>query len=485
MAASQRRTTPWLGSERQSTLVLLAFLALVALTGGASRGDVQSLILLRPLAVLALGFAVAGIARDDLRSARTPLILLVLLIVSVALQLVPLPPAVWAGLPGRAMFADVYGRLGLPVGWQPISLYPTLTMNSFLSLLVPFAALLLALRLPPGDRPVVLKALILIGVGSALLGLFQILGAPGNPLYLYRVTNIAHPVGLFSNRNHQAVFLASLLPVMSAYLLLPRKKETNQAVRIAACGGFAVFLVPLMMATGSRAGAGAMVLSLILTAWLLPPVARRQIAIGRRTIDLRLVAVLGLVLLVVALWLFSGRTESLTRLGEESVSDDLRFQTFETSRLMVERFFPFGSGFGTFADVYQIFEPVQLVGENYFNHAHNDILEVLLEGGAVAAALLVAAVVALAVEFLRIARRPLVSNAQDLYARVAAIVLVLFLFASAFDYPLRVPLVATLCAIMAVWLFQGSRSGARHSSSAPAERRSRLPKSVPAQHDRS
>ena len=460
--AATHGSARWLASERRSTLVLLAFLALVAMTGGASRPDVQSLVILRPLAVLALGFAVAGITRDHLRVALTPLILLTLLVVWVALQLVPLPPSMWTGLPGRAMFAEVYDRIGLPVGWQPISLYPTLTMNSFLALLVPLAALLLALRLPAEDRPVVLKALILIGVVSAMLGLFQILGAPGNRLYLYRVTNITSPVGLFSNRNHQAVFLASLIPMMSTYLLLPRKKETNRAVRLAACGSFAVFLVPLMMATGSRAGAGAMVLSLTLTAWLLPPIAQRRIAIGKRAIDIRLLVVLGLALLVVALWLFSARTEALTRLGEESVSDNLRFATIETSRMMIGRFFPFGSGFGTFADVYQIFEPPQLVSENYLNHAHDDVLEVLLEGGAVAAALLIAALVALAVGFLRVARRPLGTSPPDLYARVAAIVLVLFLFASVFDYPLRVPLVATLCAVMAVWLFQGSkRSAAR------------------------
>ena len=426
MAAARHGSAPWLASARRSTLVLLAFLALVALTGGASRADVQSLVILRPLAVLALGFAVAGITREHFRVAPAPLILLVLLVAWVALQLVPLPPSIWTGLPGRTMFAEVYGRIGLPVGWQPISLYPTLTTNSFLALLVPLAALLLALRLPSEDRATVLKALILVGVVSAMLGLFQILGAPGNPLYLYRVTNITSPVGLFSNRNHQAVFLASLIPMMSAYLLLPRKKESNRAVRLAACGSFAVFLVPLMMATGSRAGAGAMVLSLILTAWLLPPIAQRRIAIGKRAIDIRLLVVVGLALLVVGLWLFSARTEALTRLGEESVSDNLRFATIETSRMMIGRFFPFGSGFGTFADVYQIFEPPQLVGENYLNHAHDDVLEVLLEGGAVAAALLIAALVALAVGFLRVARRPLGTNPPDLYARVAAIVLVLF-----------------------------------------------------------
>ena len=474
--ATRSGSTSWRAPDRRPALVLLGLLALVAVTGGASRGDVQSLIVLRPLAILALGFALAGVTRDQLRSARVPLVLLFLLFLWCGLQLLPLPPSVWTDLPGREMFAHVYDTLGVPAGWRPVSLYPTLTMNSFLSLMVPLAALLLALRLPAEQRPLVLKALILIGAASAVLGLFQILGAPGNRLYLYRVTNITSPVGLFSNRNHQAVFLACLFPLMSAYLLLPRRKDVNHMVRLSACGGFAVFLVPLLIATGSRAGAAAMVLSLVLTAWLLPPIAARRVALGGRTVDIRLLAVIALVLLVGALWFFSARTEALTRLSEESVSDNLRFATIDTSRMMIERFFPVGSGFGTFANVYQIFEPPRLVSENYLNHAHDDILEIILEGGVFAAAILLATIVALAVGVVRVARRPLVANATDLYARVGAIVLVLFLFASVFDYPVRVPLVATLCAVMAVWLFQGAKpsAGGLRSSVRLAETDARL-----------
>ena len=47
-----------------------------------------------------------------------------------------------------------------------------------------------------------------------------------------------------------------------------------------------------------------------------------------------------------------------------------------------EAYMPFGSGFGTFMSVYPSFEPPQdALDDRYVNHAHDDVLEVWLEGG--------------------------------------------------------------------------------------------------------
>ena len=45
-------------------------------------------------------------------------------------------------------------------------------------------------------------------------------------------------------------------------------------------------------------------------------------------------------------------------------------------------YMPFGSGVGTFVSVYPGFEPAHdAISNVYANHAHNDLLEVWLEGG--------------------------------------------------------------------------------------------------------
>ena len=49
-----------------------------------------------------------------------------------------------------------------------------------------------------------------------------------------------------------------------------------------------------------------------------------------------------------------------------------------------------GSGFGTFEIVYPAFESEQQISRTFANHAHNEYLEIVLEGGFPAALLLLA-----------------------------------------------------------------------------------------------
>jgi len=48
---------------------------------------------------------------------------------------------------------------------------------------------------------------------------------------------------------------------------------------------------------------------------------------------------------------------------------------------MVRSFAPFGSGIGTFREIYPWFEDLAIVGTTFVNHAHNDLLELLIETG--------------------------------------------------------------------------------------------------------
>ena len=65
----------------------------------------------------------------------------------IAIQLVPLPPAIWTALPGRDFVANGYALLGQPLPWLPISLAPYQTIASALWLLPPLAIIAGMLRL--------------------------------------------------------------------------------------------------------------------------------------------------------------------------------------------------------------------------------------------------------------------------------------------------------------------------------------------------
>ncbi|MFI2901517.1 O-antigen ligase family protein, partial [Klebsiella aerogenes] len=70
---------------------------------------------------------------------------------------------------------------------------------------------------------------------------------------------------------------------------------------------------------------------------------------------------------------------------------DVRVHALPSVLAMIRIYFPAGSGFGGFDTIFRVHEPYALLKPTYFNHAHNDWLEILLDGGLPAALLLVVA----------------------------------------------------------------------------------------------
>src|SRR3546814_13881846 len=73
-----------------------------------------------------------------------------------------------------------------------------------------------------------------------------------------------------------------------------------------------------------------------------------------------------------------------------STRTDTRFAY--TTRFRSEIYWTAGSGFGSFAGAYKMFEPDNLLQEADFNHAHNDWAEVIITGGLPFALILAAAI---------------------------------------------------------------------------------------------
>src|SRR5262245_31218571 len=169
--------------------IFVVLLVLCCLGGGGSRGDITSLLYLRPAAVVALAAILLVPGPVDFKAIRAPFWLLVGLTVWMALQLVPLPPAIWTSLPGRAPVVAGASVIGIEQPWRALSTSPDLTLDSLASMVVPFAALLGMAALDREGRERLLPVLIGIALISALLGIAQISGGATSPFYMYRVTN--------------------------------------------------------------------------------------------------------------------------------------------------------------------------------------------------------------------------------------------------------------------------------------------------------
>lgn len=433
-------------------ILLAGFVLACVLFGGSSRPDNLSLLFIRPVAAAYVVAALTLPVASDWAGLRWPLALLGAFAATFALQLVPLPPGVWTALPGHARFVEATAALGVPLPWRPLSVSPDLTANSLLDLMIPLAVLT-GMATVPVERRIALAPVLLVAMlASAVLGIAQWAGSSGSSLYFYRYTNRDLPVGFFANRNHQALFLAMALPLLRLWAALPGRLVPNPAFRAAIAVGAALLILPVLLASGSRSGlvlailgAGASLLIAPFRSGGAIPRSRR-----RRLAPIALAGA-GLLVIVGAVILF-GRALSVSRIADVGqIEADLRVRYLPIIVDMTQDFLPFGTGYGTFDAMFRIYEPLWALKPTYFNHAHNDILELAMTGGIPALIVLFTGIGFFVWRVAATIRREWWRTSSN--GAKAGMTLVLLTFAASLtDYPLRAPTIAMVLALAVVWM---------------------------------
>lgn len=119
------------------------------------------------------------------------------------------------------------------------------------------------------------------------------------------------------------------------------------------------------------------------------------------------------------------------------------------------RYLPFGTGLGTFDLIYPSVEAGSDIRTSFINHAHNEYLELLLEGGAVMAVLLIGYFSALLVAMWRLPPTPL---------RLASFCALAFvLLHSGVEYPLRNLSMALVFTLLNAIVFSTNPKAARRA----------------------
>lgn len=445
---------------------VVAFLVL----GGGTRAGFLTDVALQALAVPLLLWAawrLVDVPADlGKRRARAALLICLAVVALPLVQLIPLPPAIWMHLPGRSDFAVNLRAAGLEIGWLPLSVVPRATWLSALSLLPPMAVFLGVVQLDYAARRRVVAAVLTIGLVGAGLGLLQVAQGPASPLRFYAFTNPTEAVGFFANRNHYAALLYCLLLFAAASLIAAvgdfargrgLVRSTGSTVVLISIVLGVTLLVALIGAQAiarSRAGLGLTIVALfgaLAMAYLVPRGAgdlgsgSDHRASTRTAARVLLAAAVISLLLVTQLALY----RVLSRFASAPAVDarvPFARNTFEAALA----YMPYGSGMGTFVPVYQAFEKAtDNVADAYANHAHNDFLELWLEGGLAGLIAIALFLCWLAAAFFRVWRRgmPGAEYRDNLLAAAALLSLILLLAHSAVDYPLRTT------ALMAVFAF--------------------------------
>lgn len=434
--------------------VLVLLLAVLWFAGGASRADVAGQIVVRSASWTSLIILLLFAPKPSFHDVKPVTVLLAAIVAAVLLQLIPLPPAIWQSLPGREPLLSIGTMVDVRSVWYPQSLVPGATWNVASSLIVPVVVLIAAAGTTLRERNILQTILLGLVVLSVLFGLFQFSGSGiVNPLVNATPGEVS---GNFANRNHFALFVAIGCLLVPAWTFGSGRPRWRGPVAI----GLLLLFALTILASGSRSGMLVGILALAGALLLAAPKLRRELAHMPRWGRLTALAGAGMAFAIPFLVsVMTGRAVSVDRMLAGEGGEDMRLRALPTVLQMVRAYFPTGSGFGGFEPLFRRYEPFNLLKLTYFNHAHNDFLEVLIDGGVVALTLLVAAIVSLGIAGHRAWRaRPGEGHEA---ARTGSLVMMLVLVSSGFDYPSRTPLMMAVIVLAAIWMCTTRKGGAQ------------------------
>lgn len=439
--------------------LFVIFLIWVYLTGGSARNDTQALALLRPVAVMFFAIAVWQMRKNCAADAKLLLAGCAALAILSLLYIIPLPASIWTALPGRDLISQIDAAAGLGDVTRAAAISPRSAINAALALIVPITALMLLIEVDRAGSYKLLPLLIGLGLASGLIGILQSIGNPQGPLYFYQITNNGSAVGIFANRNHQAVFLAMLFPMLAAYTAMSKFQKSDNGLRFWLCCLAGSVLVPLILATGSRSGLLLGLAGLLSSVWIYRSTTAKTKGAERKGHFLRDMVIGGIgISLLVAATIFMSRAQAVDRIFGFTDSES-RTDFWQPILVMAHKYAPAGAGPGSFDAGFAAIEPDALLDSTYLNHAHNDWLELYGELGFPGVAVVIAFLLALVLTYIQ--QKKDAGFRSGTTSKLGISLIALALFASVTDYSLRTPFLATVAMIALVWIFPSRHDDAK------------------------
>jgi O-antigen ligase len=380
------------------------------------------------------------------------------------LQFIPLPPTLWGEvLPGRAFYADALrealGESFFAAELRAVAIIPRYSEAAWLALLPPIAVFLATRSLSFQYLQRLAYLFLGIAVFQAVLGLLQYGAGPGSFFCLGNRYCGDRAVGTYIGRAHLAGLLEMALPITVALLVstvgkfsqLPHRHHQEWRRRFFSWGvwqgnrtmlytAMAVVILLGIVFTRSRAGILLAMTCLLLSFFIFAPRVGAKKAYGTVGILIFAGAILALEI---------GLAPIVERFTLRDPLEEGRWTIFAGSLQAAGEFFPLGSGGGSFAEVFQRFQPADFMG-GFVHRAHNDYLEWLVVGGLPAAILIAAALFLYAWQWVR------VWQGQGKYASTfsfiqmgAGLGLFLLLLHTGVDFNLHIPANAIFFAFLA------------------------------------
>ncbi len=335
------------------------------------------------------------------KTARPALLLLLLNIVWILFQLIPLPVSFLAIVSPHA--AALYQSADANIALAPISVDIYATWLDAIEATYLFVFFCLALYLIDSKEKIrILVYVILISaLVQALYGAFMILSGVEYAFFISKAeihSHIGSATGTFTNRDHLAGYLEMSLALGIGYMLslmrdggssggLKRWLRKWSGLLLSSKARLRLILILLclgLVLTHSRGGNIGFFSSLAIAGVLFMIFARKK---PRATV-MFLSSVIVLDILLIGSWV--GVSKVMTRLENTSIQTEQRDDTYAATLPMIQDYLLTGTGAGTYFEAFPAYKTPQLSG--YWNHTHNDYLEILSEQGVIGFSLLASVV---------------------------------------------------------------------------------------------
>ncbi|MHC4780174.1 MAG: O-antigen ligase family protein [Planctomycetota bacterium] len=373
-----------------------------------------------------------------------------------ALQCLPLPWALLKILSPSTADLRMTGDSGA------LSLAPEATKSALVAFLSTGALFLAPLIVVRSGRGLTrgLGFMAVSGAVVAAYSLLNFLSVNEVSLHFARGTHGGRASGSFVNPNHLATYLAVLLPAPLAILFLspPRGRAGGEDAVLVKVSDFLAdlsrrywkilaalalaFISLSLVFTMSRAGilAGA----LGATAFFSLYAALRRKGAGLPVARMLTAVCFVSVLVGAALWL--GLEPIIRRYGDSEIGMRDRFEVWVISLRIFMDFPLFGTGLGTFTDIFPLRQPAAL--HSHYTFPHNEYVGLLVECGAIGTLLLAGSAVLGLIGFVRELLRFRYRRTRQLAACAATGGTVAFVFHGVFDFAAHLPAVAFLTAFV-------------------------------------
>ena len=274
--------------------------------------------------------------------------------------------------------------------WIPLTINQKATLEEFLRIGCYSLFYIFTVQLLSQKGYVKRTVHIVIGLAAfiALLAIVQAVGSPDKIYWLRNVPQNAHPFGPWINPNQFAGFMEMLSPIaLGLFLFYKPRVAIDEPLRVRIVNfftmpssnfhlflGFAASLMALSVFVSLCRG-GILTITLSAFVFLLIYNMKRP-ATGRGAV----LVIVGCVIIAISWFgwdtIIAEFNRGLTDTGELT---DGRFDIWKDSKRIFQAFFLFGSGFGTYIDIFPSFR--SFPGIHIIDHAHNDYIELLTDGG--------------------------------------------------------------------------------------------------------